>query len=187
MKRFGGSAIDGNEKKKTKTLTGLFLKFAALFCLDTFGIGMFCLVFLVLSPMTGFTLPANYAELQLTDHTEEIRAAGTDVEALIPDGCRYGIYDATGRFKIGTFSADAQKRAWQGYKNGSKYASMGKYYRYIKQNSGDICIVKYDLHMRYAYDKLNGIVPSLEILTPVLGVVLFFLHATLLSGHFAKN
>lgn len=134
---------------------------------------MFCLVFLVLSPMTGFTLPANYAELQLTDHTEEIRAAGTDVEALIPDGCRYGIYDAAGRFKTGTFSADAQKRAWQGYKNGSKYASMGKYYRYIKQNSGDICIVKYDLHMRYAYDKLNGIVPSLEILTPVLGVVLF--------------
>ena len=27
-------------------------------------------------------------------------------------------------FKTGTFSADAQKRAWQGYKNGSKYASM---------------------------------------------------------------
>ena len=143
------------KKRRQKTLTGLFLKFAALFCLDTFGIGMFCLVFLVLSPMTGFTLPANYAELQLTDHTEEIKAAGTDVEALIPDGCRYGIYDAEGRFKTGTFSADAQKRAWQGYKNGSKYASMGKYYRYIKQNSGDICIVKYDLHMRYAYDKLN--------------------------------
>ena len=175
------------KKRRQKTLTGLFLKFAALFCLDTFGIGMFCLVFLVLSPMTGFTLPANYAELQLTDHTEEIKAAGTEVEALIPDGCRYGIYDATGRFKTGTFSADAQKRAWQGYKNGSKYASMGKYYRYIKQNSGDICIVKYDLHMRYAYDKLNGIVPSLEILTPVLGVVLFFLHAILLSGHFAKK
>ena len=175
------------KKRRQKTLTGLFLKFAALFCLDTFGIGMFCLVFLVLSPMTGFTLPANYAELQLTDHTEEIKAAGTDVEALIPDGCRYGIYDAAGRFKTGTFSADAQKRAWQGYKNGSKYASMGKYYRYIKQNSGDICIVKYDLHMRYAYDKLNGIVPSLEILTPVLGVVLFFLHAILLSGHFAKK
>lgn len=133
-----------------------------------------------------------YAACQLcgaaTDrYTEEIRAAGTDVEALIPDGCRYGIYDAAGRFKTGTFSADAKKRAWQGYKNSSKYASMGKYYRYIKQNSGDICIVKYDLHMRYAYDKLNGIVPSLEILTPVLGVVLFFLHATLLSGHFAKK
>lgn len=77
---------------------------------------MFCLVLLVLSPMTGFTLPANYAELQLTDHTEEIKAAGTDVEALIPDGCRYGIYDAAGQFKTGTFSADAQKRAWQGYK-----------------------------------------------------------------------
>ena len=74
------------KKRRQKTLTGLFLKFAALFCLDTFGIGMFCLVLLVLSPMTGFTLPANYAELQLTDHTEEIKAAGTDVEALIPDG-----------------------------------------------------------------------------------------------------
>lgn len=175
------------KKRRQKTLTGLFLKFAALFCLDTFGIGMFCLVLLVLSPMTGFTLPANYAELQLTDHTEEIKAAGTDVEALIPDGCRYGIYDAAGQFKTGTFSADAQKRAWQGYKNGSKYASMGKYYRYIKQNNGDICIVTYDLHMRYAYDKLNGIVPSPEILAPVLGVVLFFLHAILLSGHFAKK
>ena len=73
------------KKRRQKTLTGLFLKFAALFCLDTFGIGMFCLVLLVLSPMTGFTLPANYAELQLTDHTEEIKAAGTEVEALIPE------------------------------------------------------------------------------------------------------
>lgn len=187
LKRFGGSAIDGNEKRRQKTLTGLFLKFAALFCLDTFGIGMVCLLLLVLSPMTGFTLPANYAELQLTDHTEEIKAAGTEVEALIPDGCRYGIYDAAGQFKTGTFSADAQKRAWQGYKNGSKYASMGKFYCYIKQSSGDICIVTYDLHMRYVVDKLNGIVPSPEILAPVLGVVLFFLHAILLSGHFAKN
>ena len=85
------------------------------------------------------------------------------------------------------FRQTRRKGHGRGYKNGSKYASMGKYYRYIKQNSGDICIVKYDLHMRYAYDKLNGIVPSLEILTPVLGVVLFFLHATLLSGHFAKK
>lgn len=175
------------KKRRQKTLTGLFLKFAALFCLDTFGIGMFCLVLLVLSPMTGFTLPANYAELQLTDHTEEIKAAGTDVEALIPDGCRYGIYDAAGRFKTGTFLADAQKRAWQGYKNGSKYASMGKYYRYIKQNSGDICIVKYDLHMRYAYDKLNGIVPSLEILTPVLGVVLVFPARHIVVRSFCKK
>ena len=64
---------------------------------------------------------------------------------------------------------------------------MGKYYCYIKQSSGDICIVTYDLHMRYVVDKLNGIVPSPEILTPVLGVVLFFLHAILLSGHFAKK
>lgn len=48
------------KKRRQKTLTGLFLKFAALFCLDTFGIGMFCLVLLVLSPMTGLTLPANY-------------------------------------------------------------------------------------------------------------------------------
>ena len=175
------------KKRRQKTLTGLFLKFAALFCLDTFGIGMVCLLLLVLSPMTGFTLPANYAELQLTDHTEEIKAAGTEVEALIPDGCRYGIYDAAGQFKTGTFSADAQKRAWQGYKNGSKYASMGKFYCYIKQSSGDICIVTYDLHMRYVVDKLNGIVPSPEILAPVLGVVLFFLHAILLSGHFAKK
>lgn len=63
---------------------------------------------------------------------------------------------------------------------------MGKYYR-ILSRTANICIVKYDLHMRYAYDKLNGIVPSLEILTPVLGVVLFFPHATLLSGHFAKK
>ena len=104
------------KKRRQKTLTGLFLKFASLFCLDTFGIGMFCLVLLVLSPMTGFTLPANYAELQLTDHTEEIKAAGTDVEALIPDGCRYGIYDAAGRFKTGTFRQTRRKGHGRGIK-----------------------------------------------------------------------
>lgn len=65
--------------------------------------------------------------------------------------------------------------------------SREMYYRYIKQNSGDICIVKYDLHMRYAYDKLNGIVPSLEILTPVLGVVLVFPARHIVVRSFCKK
>ncbi len=174
-------------KRKQKTLAGLFLKFAVLFSVNTVLIFVGCMLFLIGSSFLGVTLPANYAEIHLTKHTSEIRAAGESPEKWMPKGCIYGIYDAEGKWKSGTFPAEEQEEAWLHYKEENIYAQKSSYYRFISQDSGDICIVKYDLYMKYANDTWNDILPTPEVMSFIIDGILFALNAVFLSGRFAKR
>lgn len=174
-------------KRKQKTLAGLFLKFAVLFSVNTVLIFAGCTVFLIGSSFLGVTLPANYAEIHLTTHASEIRTAGESPEKWIPKGCTYGIYDAEGKWKAGTFPAEEQEKAWRHYKEKNIYAQNRSYYRFISQDSGDICIVKYVLYMKYANDTLDDILPNPEVMSFIIEGILFVLNAVILSGHFAKR
>ena len=60
---------------REKTLTGMFLKYIVIFCINTGLIFIGAYIVLVLLSMTGQVLPANYAEQWLNDHTEDIRMA----------------------------------------------------------------------------------------------------------------
>lgn len=174
-------------KSKQKTLAGLFLKYVVLFCMNTVFIVAGCALLLIGSSYTGLVLPANYAEVQLTENTPEIQRAGTNLEKWIPKGCTYGLYDSEGTWKSGSFSPKEQETAWAQYERQSIYASTGKYYRFIRQDNGDICIVKYDLYMKYSCERLNDILPAPEIVSFILDVLLFVLNAVFLSRHFAKR
>ena len=173
--------------RKQKTLTGLFLKFAVLFCVNTVLIIIGCTVLLIGCSYLGVVLPANYAEIQLSENTPEIQAAGEELEKWIPKGCTYGVYDAGGEWKSGSFPKEEREAAWAQYEKESIYASTRKYYRFIRQNAGDVCIVKYDLYMKYSWEVLNDVLPAPEILSFVLDGVLFVLNAIFLSRHFAKQ
>lgn len=173
--------------KKKKSLAGLFLKFAVLFCVNTIIIVVGCLLLLIGSTETGATLPSNYSEMVLTENASEIQSAGNAVEKRIPQGCTYGIYDASGQWKSGDFKEAEQKVAWSKYEKNNNFVSAGKYYKFIKQDNGNICIIKYSLYMKYSWDKLNDILPSPEILSFIADIVLFILNAIFLSRHFAKK
>lgn len=174
-------------KRKQKNLAGLFLKFAVLFCVTTILIAVGCTAALIGSVYTGAALPANYAETQLTEHTRDIKGAGESVEEWIPQGCTYGIYSPSGEWKSGSFTEDEREEAWRQYQEESIYAPSGAYYRFIEQESGDVCIVQYGLYVRYAWEPLNGRLPSPEAMSLVLTAALFILNAVLLSRHFAKR
>ncbi len=174
-------------KRKQKTLAGLFLKFAVLFSVNTVLIFAGCMLLLIGCSFLGVTLQANYAEIHLTKHTAEIRAAGESPEEWIPKGCTYGIYDAEGKWKSGTFPVEEREEAWRHYKEENIYAQKSSYYRFIIQDSGDVCIVKYDLYMKYARDELNDKLPTPEVMSFIIDGVLFVLNAVFLSGHFAKR
>lgn len=182
-----GDWVSMEIKRKPKTLTGLFLKFAVLFCVNTFLIVMSCTLLVIGAAYAGLVLPANYAETQLTKHTEEIQKAGNDPKKLIPKTCTYGIYDGSGEWVTGNFTAEEREDAWRQYQNESIYAGRQSYYRFIRQDNGNICIVQYDLYMRYSWDKLNKILPAPEPMSMILAGILFVVDAFLLSRHFAKK
>lgn len=174
-------------KSKQKTLTGLFLKFAVLFCVNTFLILIGCTLLLMAAAFLGQVLPANYAETRLTEHTAEIQEAGNEPERWIPEGCTYGIYDEKGRWITGSFAEAEREHAWNQYRNESIFAEAQNYYRFIRQDNRNICIVKYSVYMKYAWNALNKILPAPELMSFILAGILFIVNAILLSRYFARK
>lgn len=173
-------------KQKKKTLVGLFLKFAVYFCVNTALIVGGCVLLLIACAYFGFLLPANYAEQQLNVNAQAIKEA-ENPEQWIPKGCDYGVYAADGTWQTGSFAETKRASAWSGYESQDSYAWSGNYYRFIRQDNGNVCIVRYDLKMKYASELLNERLPSPELMSFVLDGILFLLNAVLLSRHFAKR
>lgn len=182
-----GDRIPVEIKKKQKTLSGLFLKFAVLFCVNTVLIIAANILLALIFAYAGMTLPANYAENQLTKYTGEIRSAGNSPEKWIPAGCSYGIFDGEGNWISGDFTEEERETAWTKYKKENIYASSGNYYRFIRQENGNVCIVRYDLYMKYSWDALNRILPRPELLLFILDGVFFIMNAVFLSRYFARK
>lgn len=179
--------IKGRRNGKPKTLAGLFLKFAILFCATTALVFVGCTLLLIGSVYIGAALPADYAETRLAEHTPQIKAAGEAVEEWIPQGCTYGIYSPTGEWKTGSLPEQEREEAWIQYQEENIYAPTGAYYRFIVQDSKDVCIVRYGLYVRYSWEPLNGLLPAPEAMALVLTAVLFILNAILLSRRFARR
>ena len=87
---------------KERTLTGMFLKYMVIFCVNTVLIVVGAYMVLVLLAATGQVLPANYSEQWLNDHTEDIHMAEDVGEIPFPAGCEYGVYTEEGKWLYGT-------------------------------------------------------------------------------------
>ena len=172
-------------KRKEKTLAGLFLKYVAFFCVNTILLAAGVFLLMICLSAVGCLLPANYAEVQLSENVVYIRGAGDSLEQWIPQGCTYGIYSTDGLWLTGNFPVQEQESAWNHYENNTMYAEYKGYYRFIPMDDGNVCIVKYHLIMRFSNEKLNELLPAPELLIPILDIILFILNAVLLSQRFA--
>lgn len=182
-----GDWIPMEIKRREKTLAGLFSKYITLFILST--VLMAGGVFLLLLGLTdwGVVLPANYAELMITENTDKIRKAEGDLEQWIPEGCSYGLYNQAGEWLEGSFDGQDRRAAWENLLKYNIYSGNGSYYRFIDLDDGNICIVKYKLLMRYANSKANDLLPAPELLMPILDVLLFLGNIVLFSRLFANK
>lgn len=174
-------------KRKEKSLAGLFLKYVAFFCVNTILLAAGVLLLMICMSAAGCLLPANYAEVQLSENMVQIRGAGDSLEQWIPRGCTYGVYNADGVWLRGNFPVQEQKSAWDHYEKNTMYAEYKGYYRFIPMDDGNVCIVKYHLIMRFSNEKLNELLPAPELLMPILDIILFILNAVLLSRRFARK
>ena len=172
---------------KKKTLAGLFLKYVALFCVNTILLVGGAFLLLQCASALGMVLPANYAETKLSENVEQIRKGGESLEKWIPKGCTYGVYSAKGEYLSGNFSCQEQKNGWIQYKKDNVYAANRGYYRFVYLDDGKVCIVKYHLLMRYSSERLNDLLPAPETLMLILDVILFFSNVILISGRFARK
>ncbi|MEY8480928.1 HAMP domain-containing sensor histidine kinase [Lachnospiraceae bacterium 48-21] len=173
-------------KGRQKTISSVFFRYA---CFYTAGVlfWMF-LVFVVwyVLDLTGEVLPANHMETRLSESAEEICKAPKVTEDLLPEGCGYGVYQSDGKWLYGTFSEEEIEQAWEHFRKNSIYARKRGYYRFLSRDSGEICIVKYEIATRFRNGFLGKYLPSPEILLILSFLALFLVHTVLTSRHFGR-
>lgn len=171
---------------KERTLTGMFLKYMVIFCVNTVLIVVDAYMILILLATTGQVLPANYSEQWLNDHTEDIRMAEDVGDIPFPAGCEYGVYTEKGKWLYGTLEQKSRSQVWKCYQKKDMSSQEG-YYRFILRSEQEVCIVKYHLRMRYTIEPLNHILPNMELLLPLVMLLVFVLQSVLLARRFART
>lgn len=177
-------------KKREVTLAGLFTRYTVIFCVNILLIFVILIGVICLFPLSSLFLPANYAEEQIDEKRDAIAEADVVTSDLIPDRCSYGVYDADGWYLYGNFADEEKEPAWKHYGEERSSAGGAFYYQYIRRESGEVCIVKYALHLQFANEKLNDHLPNAEGILIVVVLFLFVLlllaNAVLVSRTFAK-
>lgn len=173
------------ETGKKRTLTGLFMKYICIFCVNTVLLMILMILAFNMLINAGAVLPANYMEGYINENREEIINAGRVTEEMLPVGSGYGVYDKTGRFLYGNFDEKIWRNAWEAYRENNTSAAGGGLYRFLLKENGEVCIVKYYIKSQAANDFLRKVLPAPDICMVVLFIILFFLQAVLVSRHFA--
>ena len=177
-------------KKREVTLAGLFTRYTVIFCVNILLIFVILIGVICLFPLSSLFLPANYAEEQIDEKRDAIAGADVVTSDLIPNRCSYGVYDADGWYLYGNFADEEKEPAWKHYEEEKSSAGGAFYYQYIRRKNGEVCIVKYALHLQFANEKLNDHLPNAEGILIVVVLFLFVLlllaNAVLVSRTFAK-
>lgn len=171
---------------REKTLMGMFLKYMVIFCVNVALIFVGAYLMIAILVGTGMVYPANYSEQWMNAHETELRERDDLRELEFPYGTNYGVYMRNGEWLYGTIVEKDREATWDGYERQNMSALSG-YYRVFEREKEEICIVKYYFQMRYINPTLNRILPTPELLIPILMAVLFFVQAVVLARHFAKN
>ena len=130
----------------------------------------------------GWIVPANYAEGMLAERAEQIRSAEKVTEDLIPETCRYGVYDREGNYLYGTLKEEERKEIWNVYEKGEREKD-GSYFRAFAR-AGEVCIVKYRMVSEYTNAFLQKYLPSADWTLIGAAVLLLFLLMFCLARRF---
>ncbi len=131
-------------------------------------------------------LPANYFEQKLESSRETILKSGRVTEDMIPEGCRYGVYDEKGIMIYGNFSIKEATNAWHAMESKRINAGGNKYYKVFHRDD-EVCIVQYSMMAQFAEPVLRKYLGSPELLGIFLFILIFVVEVLLLSTKFGRD
>lgn len=176
-----GDGISMELRRKMRLHT-FFIRYAVFVMVGAVVILSAVLFFFSAGIQAGWIVPANYAEGMLTERAEQIRSAEKVTEDLIPETCRYGVYDREGNYLYGTLEKEERKEIWNGYAKGER-GKDGSYFRAFAR-AGEVCIVKYRMVSGYSNDFLQKYLPSADWTLIGAGVLLLFFFMFWLARRF---
>lgn len=131
---------------------------------------------------------ANYAENRANAAQTAIEDADVIGEDIIPELCRYAVFDRDGHFLDGNIGRYTQKFAW-GAVSGRKSDIFWNYYKVIERE-GEYCVLQYKIIPQYKSETLrNYLFPpqTLIILSTLLLILLSVIVSAIRSGRVLKK
>lgn len=172
------------ELKRKIRLHTFFIRYAVWVMIGAVVILTAALLLFSAGIETGWILPANYAEGMLTGRARQIQSAERVTEDLIPETCRYGVYDREGTYLYGTFEKEEREDAWEIYREGER-GKEGYYFRSFDRER-EVCIVKYRMVSSYTNKFLRQYFPAADWTLIGVTVILFFLYLIWLAKRFGR-
>lgn len=173
------------QEKRKKGLQVVFIRYLVWFCLGAVFLVLFVFAVFSVCAAAGWVRPANWMQIQIEQAEEKIVHTNESLGKLLPEDCSYGVYSEKGEYLYGNFGKEDAKRAFLSMKKGER-EDKGGYYRYIKRDNGEVCIVRYYVFAQFSNSSLRQAVPNAESLFFVAFFLLFFIQTGWIAKRFGS-
>ncbi|WP_097027844.1 sensor histidine kinase [Clostridium peptidivorans] len=169
---------------RQKNIGRIFALYIIYFCAATilFAISIFVLFGFMLQNKT--ILPANYCEQYIEQKRNDI-AKAKDVRPLIPEECKYAVYNLDGKLVQGNVSEEKSLDMWKILQDNK--TKEGNHFYKIIQRKNEICIVEYSLIAKFSNPMLQKYMPNAEKFFLLQYIILFISEVIIFSRCFRKR
>lgn len=169
--------------KRKRSLYMVFIRYLLRFCVLTVILAAGTLIVYTVLVNTGILRLPTYEQSRIEEAADKIQQEG-DEATLIPDSCRFGVYNPDGNFLYGTFEGNERQEGWERWKNGDTGAFYNIFYRSIKKDDGNLVIVRYEMIAKFSNPILRKIFPNAEFLILFIALLLFLTQMALTARNF---
>lgn len=179
--------VEVKREKKKKRLYWIFITYLVRFCLLT--VVLITAIFVVFSILInmGVIQEASAVQNALEQESDNIKYIEHVSESDIPAGCSYGVYDSSGNYLYGTFGKEEESKAWEEMESGRRRAAFNEFYRYLRRESGEVCIVRYGMVAQFTNPVLREKLPDAEYLFLGILLLLFTVQTVWIAVNFGKH
>ncbi|BDZ84903.1 two-component sensor histidine kinase [Claveliimonas bilis] len=173
-------------KRKKKRLYAMFISFLFRFGILAIGLAGLTAVVYMVTVRAGVVRLPSYELDKITRAEGEIRSGGQVEEKLLPDTCRYGVFEKDGTYVYGNLSKEEQEGLWKSQMQSSPALIYGSYWKVIEKENGLTALVEYQVIAKFSNPFLRSVFPNAELLFVGAYFLMFFGTAVALAKRQGK-
>ena len=173
-------------KRKKKRLYAMFISFLFRFGILAIGLAGLTAVVYMVTVHAGVVRLPSYELDKITRAEGEIRSGGQVDEKLLPDTCRYGVFEKDGTYVYGNLSKEEQEGLWKSQMQSSPALIYGSYWKVIEKENGLTALVEYQVIAKFSNPFLRSVFPNAELLFVGAYFLMFFGTAVALAKRQGK-
>lgn len=164
----------------------MFISFLFRFGILAIGLAGLTAVIYMVTVHAGVVRLPSYELDKITRAEGEIRSGGQVEEKLLPDTCRYGVFEKDGTYVYGNLSKEEQEGLWKSQMQSSPALIYGSYWKVIEKENGLTALVEYQVIAKFSNPFLRFVFPNAELLFVGAYFLMFFGTAVALAKRQGK-